>query len=492
MNISEEDSPVTNGGETPQTPDEISPSVQGNKPIKNDETASMPPSTGKPAFDFDFSRMEDDVAAFKRELDALKAPTFEQAFENEPKELIRQAPRRRRRTGRGMDRFNTSELNLRLESIIQRSTPTIDFFLFAFLSGCILGAGYLLDAPAILIIGIFISPILGPWVGTALAGATGDTPLFRQTLGGMLTALAAVFFTGLAAGFLGRFFQPQASNQVLYHARLWWPELFMLVLGTVAIIITYVQTDNKPIIPSLMLAYEIFLPVSAAGFGLGSGISGLWPDAGFVLLVHLMLSLIVSLMVFFYMGFRPMEARGYILTAIMAVLALFVLSGFAGLGNLINMNGNPAISTATQNIIATATRAQDTATISFTQTLPATTPSSTPLPASATRPAVTATQRATSTLVPSPESTLVPTPFYGKVQASSSDGVLVRIKPGNNATIVGSAQNGYLVEILNDTPIIADKAAWIHVKIEIKAQNRIIDGWVLRELILTATPSFSP
>lgn len=499
MTISDDNFQLSNGNEPPQPPDEASPSVQGKE---NVNPANIPgpkvtrsSSRETTPTDFDFSRMEDDVAAFKRELDALKPPTFEQNFDNEPKELIRQAPRRRRRSGRGMEKFNSSEINSRMEAILQRSAPTVDFFLFAFLSGCILGLGYLLDTPAILLIGIFISPVLGPWVGATLASATGDTSFLRQTLGGMLTAILIIFFTGILAGFLARFFHPATSYQAIYHARLWWPELLMLVIGTVAIIIIYTQSEShpekKPIIPSLMLAYEIFLPISAAGFGIGSGIKELWPQAGLVFLAHLMLSLIISLLVFFYMGFRPVETNGYALPAIMLVSALIILSGFAGLGNGFTFRAEQAASsTATQTMAPAFTNTSEIIATSITQTLPASTPSKTPLPP--TRASSTATKELPPTKALTPESTMVPTPFYGKVQAPSSDGVLVRAKPGNSSTAIGSAQNGYLVEILGDTPIVADGAAWIHVLIEIKAQNRIIDGWVLRDLILTATPSFSP
>ena len=101
-----------------------------------------------------------------------------------------------------------------------------------------------------------------------------------------------------------------------------------------------------------MVAYELYLPVSAAGFGLGSGVQGLWPEAGLVFLIHLALSLIVSLIVFFYMGFRPLEAKGYLLTAGIVVASLVIVAGFAGLGSLINVRGDQGDATP---IVAVAT-----------------------------------------------------------------------------------------------------------------------------------------
>jgi hypothetical protein len=46
------------------------------------------------------------------------------------------------------------------------------------------------------------------------------------------------------------------------------------------------------------------------------------------------------------------------------------------------------------------------------------------------------------------------------------------------------------VEILGDTPIVLEGTMWVHVII--RTPSRVIDGWVLLDLILTATPSGSP
>lgn len=478
MSLPDNDNSQGDGQQPPKNPDEPSASFEAEGSQAGG--VGFPPEPGEPRPDFDFPSMDNEVAAFRRELDAIQPPTVDRLPEEPVFTPMVQAPRRRRRSSRLTDRLNTSELGQRLESAVQRAAPSFDFFVFSLLCGFILAIGYILDAPAILVIGIFFSPLLGPWVGSTLSAATGELRFFRQTFGGFLTSLAIIFAMGLFGGFVSRFFQPLTSTQAFLHARLWWPDLLMLVLGSIILITTFIQSDEKPVISSLMVAYEMFLPVSVAGFGLGSGLQGLWPAAGLVFLIHLALSLIVSMILLFYMGFRPVETSGYALTIAAILVGLVILAGFAGLGSLANVRGDQvgaglATQTATASPSATS--------------LPTVTPRpsqvATPTPTAPPPPATLPQQTPTLALAPGP--TLLPTPVYGRVQ-SLSGGVLVRVKPGG--TSITTVMNGYLVEIQADTPVVLDGSTWVHVIIKTPARD--IDGWVLLDLIVTATPSFSP
>ena len=492
MTYPENNTPNNGGQQPPQKPSdqpENGPAEDAADAFQPQHKKMLPfPGADETNPELDFPRVDDDVAAFRRELNELhftapERPTTPERFPAEEPDLTvlptltPAAARRRRRPARLVGRPDPSELGQRLSFIFERSGPTFDFFVFSFLCGCILGIGYILDAPAILIIGILVAPLLAPWVGAALSVASGEIKLFGQTFGGMLTALLMVFAVGLLAGLASRIFQPLTSSQAFYHAHLWWPDLLMLIIGTVLLVFAFIQSDDKPMVASLMVAYEIYLPVSAAGFGLGAGVEGLWPQAGLVFLVHMALSLMVSLIVFFYMGFRPVELSGYVLATAAILMALVVLAGFAGVGSLVNVQGE--LSSATPQALASLTPPPAISSLTplpVAQATPSATiqPSTTPPPAIATP---------TGTAQP----TLLPTPVYGRVQ-SNSGGILVRVKPGG-ATIT-TVLNGYLVEILGDKPIVLEGTTWVHVII--KTPGRDIDGWVLLELILTATPFGSP
>jgi hypothetical protein len=482
MTFPDDENPLNSGQQPPEQPEEQPESIPVAPPsaelVSPDEQVVPPfPAEEDAVPEFDFPRMEEDVAAFHRELDELQFAPAMRPTDDEP--VRAGAPRHRRRTQRIIERPDASELAERLESIAYRAAPTFDFFVFSFLCGCILGLGYILDAPAILLIGILVAPIVSPWVGAALAASTGEVRFFGQTFGGFLTALFMVFFVGLLAGLGSRIFQPLTSSQAFLHSRLWWPDLLLLVIGTVILVIAFIQTEHKPALASLMVAYELYLPVSATGFGLGSGVQGLWPEAGLVFLIHLALSLVVSLIVFFYMGFRPLEAKGYILTAGIVMASLIIVAGFAGLGSLINVRGDRGAATP---IVMVNTPTPKPAPI--LKSTPTATIIQTPTP---THLVITPTAIFTPTEGFTPSPTLLPTPVYGRI-LSKGDGATIRTIPGGAA--ITTVQNGYLVEILGDAPIVLGGNTWVHVIV--KTPSRDIDGWMLLNLITTATPSGSP
>jgi hypothetical protein len=466
----------------PQSEAPVDATGQDATPAAGTDEEQIPPFPAPETEpEFDFPRLDDDVEAFRRQLQEIEfKPAALRAHEERTPRS--ETARRRRRSNRIIQRPEASELGDRLESIAGRAAPTIDFFIFAFLMGSILAVGYILNAPAILLLGILVAPLMAPWVGAMLAASTGETRFLGQTLGALFTVVVMVFLLGALGGFASRLFQPMDSTQALLHARLWWPDLLLLILGATVLVVSFIQSEEKPVIASLMVAYEFFLPVSAAGFGLGSGVEGLWPQAGLVFLVHLALALIISLMVFFYMGFRPIDASGYIVTTATVIVSLAFVAGFFGLGTLLNVRGDQPEATPTPTL--TPTQAFTTVP---TPSLPPT-KLATITPRPPTEPP-TITPVATETPAPGFVPTLLPTPIYGRVQAGiNGDGAVVRTEPGGTA--ITTVQNGYLVEFLPIDPVVLNSETWVNVLI--RTPSRDIEGWVLLRLIVTATPSGSP
>jgi len=373
------------------------------------------------------------------------------------------AARRRRRPNPWITRPEASELGERLENMAGRAAPTFDFFLFSLLAGVILGLGFLFDAPAVLFFGVLVASLLTPWMGVALAVAIGEIRFLGQTLGGFLTALFMVIVTGALAGLASRIFPSEVTTQALLHAQLSLFDLLLLAAGSLALTIAFVQSEEKPLLANLMLVYEIYLPASALGFGLGSGAAGLWPQALLVLLVHLTISLALALIVFYYMGFRPIEIYGYMLMGLAALAALAaILASFLWGGNIpVNQP------TATPQVLIP------------THTAPVIQPTLTAPEPSPTQPILTPTR--TLTAGPTP----IPTPVYGRVR---NDGAYIRDEPGGAA--ITTLQSGYLVEILPDTPLVLEGTTW--VRIRVTTTTRDVVGWVLLDLIVTATPLPAP
>ena len=377
---------------------------------------------------------------------------------------------RRRRAARKLVPPGASERAALLDGLARRAFPSFEFFLFALLCGAVLGAAYLLDSPALLLLGILLAPLLTPWVGLTLATMTGSWIFFFQTLAGMLVASVLVFLTGVLAGWAGRLWAPLSLFHANIHSHLWWPDLFVVALGAVLLVISFVRSEQKPVLPSIMLAYGFFLPVSAAGVGYGmrflpisANLLGLvdnagllWPDGAQVFLVHLALATMAGGIALASLRFRPVKASGYILPFMAGLVSLAALVTFTGLVTFIR-----------DGIVVTR------------RTAP--TPTTLVLPSLTSTKALTPTR--TKTLTPSttplPTDTLQPTPAYAIITSSSGGGALVRTEAGGG-TVVATLINGSLVQVLPEIESVGS-ATWVHVRLVNNLQ-----GWVLKT-VLSAT-----
>jgi len=93
----------------------------------------------------------------------------------------------------------------------------------------------------------------------------------------------------------------------------------------------------------------------------------------------------------------------------------------------------------------------------------------------------------TDTLIPTGTATQTLTPLPTLVQAfihaSDSTGAYVRKEPNFSAPYLTSLLNGYLVYVLPET-VENGGAVWAHIRL---TDGR--EGWIVRSLLATATPS---
>ncbi len=479
-------------------PDEKPIHEEENLPVNDEQAASVPAET-RPAdettpasaksepFDDATFPLEDEPIDLSEILTPREfKPDFDLDSEPEYTPLPSRISTTRRRRPRKplFTRPDIEELDERLESMERRAAPTIDLFTYSLLCGLILGIGYLFDAPALVLMGILVTPVLLPLAGSIFAASTGETRFFSQTMGAILTALLLVFVTGALAGLVSRLLPLHSSVQIFLPARFRWTDFLLLAIATGIFIVSFIQSDEKPYLASLALTYGLFLPVSAAGFGLGSGIEGLWPEAILVFLVNLSFCMVIGLAVFFYLGFRPADGAGYILGVSVLFVSLVLITAIAGMSLIVANRPAQAAATSTETatpLLPTPTLMLPTLSPVPSQTVAASTPLA-PVSASATptigRILITPTGGTTPTITP------MPTPRYGRI-SSSGDGAVIREEPGGPA--ITTLQNGYLVEILPEDPIVIDNVTWIHVMV--KTPSRDIVGWVLLSLVVTSTPA---
>ena len=403
----------------------------------------------------------------------------------EPQPIPRARRRRARRTFFPKDAEGRAAL---LATLSHRAYPSFDLFLFSLLGGAVLGLGYILDSQGLLFFGVLLAPLMIPWVGLTLSTISGSPRLFLHTAGGLLISALLVFLTGALAGLASRVFQPLNLTQAFLHSRLWYPDLAVLAFGAILLTASFVHSEEKPYLPSALVAYELFLPLSTAGFGLGSGVGDIWPHGILVFIVHFVWASLFSMATLLVLRLRPLSAGGYGFA--MGMAGLFVFT-FVWLTNTESPKTTipaptPTIPAASATLppspseTAAPTKFSTETTTPLQPTETAQTPDATsettltPLTLAVTLPV---TETRTSTPPPAP------TPIYAVIRAREGGGAYVRKEPGGK--VLATLDNGAIVQILPDTQEL-NGMTWIHINATINDIR--VDGWIIQSVLETATP----
>jgi uncharacterized membrane protein len=378
-------------------------------------------------------------------------------------------PARRRRARRLLAPLEVNERAVVLDQMRQRTSPSFDFFLFSVLSGIIFSIGLWLDSPVILVLGAVLAPLMAPVIGISLATVVGSFKFFFRSLIGLAIGCWMVFVMGIAGGLAGRVWNPESMTQAYLNARLSWLSFIVLTIGAVFTAVTMIHHEKSPAAPSVALSYTLYLPLAVAGFGLGSGISHLFPDGLVVFAIYLAWGTFLGAMTLAILGFRPISIIGYTLGGVVTLLGLAIVFGIGIYSTTLGWFGPPlAVPTYTA-----------TPTVTMTPVPPTATRTATPVP-----PTLTPTVTLTPTQTPIPTETLTPTPIPVYARIGPEEGGLLRLGPGFNAEILypGVIQ-GTLVQLLGDAQQV-DGYLWVEVRVIEDGRQ----GWMLQSLLDIATP----
>lgn len=385
--------------------------------------------------------------------------------------------RRRRATRRSVipaDDAGQAEL---ISSLARRAYPSIELFVFSLACGAILGLGFLLDSPVMLVLGALVAPLMIPWVGFLLAVLTGSFRFLFETIMALLVSVLLVFIGGLLAGFAGRLFENLPHNNAFIHTRLWYPALAVLVIGAVTLVISFARSEEKPFLPSVLIAYLFYLPVNAAGFGLGADLQGVFSLGLKVFASHFALASILGLATLYLLRLRP-SRNGLIFSGAVILFLTGVLFTIMGSGI---PSRNEAVTQATPT----------------NQTLPSPSPNLpidpepsatpeifTPTPVTPTPVPVTIEITLPPTQTPTITLTIPPAPVYGRIQANEGGGANLRDAPGG--TYLMTLLNGTIVETYGEVELVGT-VRWIKIYASLNGQQ--IEGWTLESVLQFATPA---
>ncbi len=381
--------------------------------------------------------------------------------EHLPDDPDRLPPARRRRARRLLAPMEADERAAFQDEVAHRTSPSFDFFMFSLASGAIIGIGLLLDVPALLLLGAVLAPLMAPAVGIALGTVTGSPRYFLRSLFGLWIGSMLAFLAGCAAGMVAVFWTPPALIQAHYHAQLSWSNFLVLGIAASFTAATMTHDQRNAAVPSVALAYTLYVPLVVAGFGLTSGVPHLWPDGLVVFAIHLAWGAVLGALTLALMGFRPITFFGYTLGGAVTLLGVLLLVGISSTGAA--FGGQIALPTPIPTVTPTLT-------LTPTRT-------TTPVPPTAT---FTPTETPTPTLTPTQTPTLTPTPLYALVSADNK-GALLRAEPAG--TVLRSYFDGTLMEILPGVETL-NGVVWVRV-----LAPDGLEGWMVQNLLATATPA---
>jgi uncharacterized membrane protein len=394
-------------------------------------------------------------------------------FPDDPEDL---SPARRRKADRGLVPEDLVEIADEIETLAHRTIPSFDFFLFSLLAAAILTTSILFDSPALLVLGALTAPAMTPFIGIALGTATGSLKFFSQRLAGSLIACGFVFLVGILGGYATFVFKTPGVQFLIYNARISWTHFILLIGGTVLSIITLKKQGQTPLLPSVAIAYELFVPLAMAGFGFGSGQPHLWPDGLVLFGIHLAVMAITGTIVFMLLGIKPLTFIGYTLGSLVAILSIVGVIGLTSAGAVVT--GKIAMPTLVPSATFTSTPAPPTPTATETPIPPTPTPTPT-MPTATSTPLPTAT----STITPKP------TPFFAEIAVSKEyAGAFIRSEPSLESKILTSLVNGTMIEILNPSPSYDEQGRnWLNIRYT-NEHGEKEDGWIIENLLLISTP----
>ena len=433
-------------------------------------------------------------------MNQYEVPT--QPFEPDPESRI-SARARRRRARRTFFPKDAEGRAAVVATLAKRAYPSYELFIYSIICGAVLGVGFILDSYGVLVLGILFAPLMAPWVGLTLSIISGLPRLFFQTLAGLLISALLVFASSALAGLASRLILPHTFNAAFTLSRLWWPDLAVMAVGAVLLTVSFARSESKPYLPSVVVAYELFMPLSASGFGVGNGIGDLWPHGVLVFLVQLAWATLFGLLTLAVLRFRPLSKGGYAFALGLFALAIFTIISLTAPGSSQPTDPTPGSVQPAETQVSAPLPSQpvpptspppsvtpnllrptetESAPETATETLEASVEPSateetiTPVPLTLD---ITMPVTETRTSTPLPE----PTPIYATILAREGGGAFIRKDPGGS--VLATLDNGSVVQVLPETEEL-NGALWIHIA---ATRNGIrVEGWIVQTVLETATP----
>jgi hypothetical protein len=382
--------------------------------------------------------------------------------------------------------YGLSGFNGFLDQVTKRIEINIETFLVGSISLLIFALALLFDKLALFILGLLIAPILSPILALAFGINLGAFKFIKIGILSFLLNSISFFIVSGFSGFIARQFPEREFITWKLFVNFGWAEIILLIVGIMIMISTILKNPRQSsLIANVALAYCFYLPLIAAGFAFGLGLKDDFLTAGSTFLLYFGMATILGVVVLFLYKIRPVGFKnalvfiGFLAIILVGTIIYFQANQSQPILEFASNENQVALDTIEPTKI-TNTITLNSAHQSSTTSLPSST--STESNSSVFDDeieetlAVEPTSTATITLTPLPEI------IWAEIQSPEGNGANIREGPGFSSSIVKTVLNGTAVQVLDDVEVV-DGVTWIHIRF-----IDGVDGWIVRNLIVSATP----
>lgn len=369
--------------------------------------------------------------------------------------------------------FGPTGFNGFLEQLKRRLEINVETFLVGAISLLLISLALLLDKFPLFVLAILITPIVSPILGLAFGFNLGSIKFLKIGLVSLLLNFVSFFIVGGFSGFIARQFPEREFNLWQYFIEFNWSGLLLLFVGILIMVSTIIRNPRQAsLVANVALAYSFYLPLVSSGFAFGLGLQPQFLSGMITFLQYFGIAIVFGVGILFAYKIRPVSLKNswgiLSLIIIMAVVGLIffkpdvllkVIEDIPETENLMVLENNFSAQTTPDIPSPTLTQSLSVELENPTETLN-----------------LIPTSTATITLTP------LPTIIWAEVRSPEGDGANIREEPGFDAKIVRTVLNGTAVQVLDEIEVI-DGATWVHIRFIDQ-----VDGWIVRSLIVSATP----
>lgn len=382
--------------------------------------------------------------------------------------------------------YGPSGFNGFLNQVARRLEINIETFLVGSISLLIFALALLFDKLALFVLGLLIAPILSPILALVFGINLGSIRFLKIGLTSFLLNIVSFFIVSGFAGFIARQFPEREFIIWKLFVNFEWAAIALLLVGILIMVSTLLKNPRQSsLVANVALAYSFYLPLIAAGFAFGLGLKNEFITAGITFLLMFLIALVLGVVVLLLYKIRPAGIKNAL------VLIVFFAIIVGGAIVYYQLFQNPEMPGITSNANEMVTATNETISTMDTDTSNTIDPSPTVKLITST-PTVQNTQEfsgiPTETIFIDPTNTatitLTPLPeiIWAEVRSPEGDGANIRSGPGFSSNIIKTVLNGTAVQVLDEVEVI-DGVTWIHIRF-----IDGVDGWIVRNLIVSATP----